>query len=138
MSTRTVALVPRVAFVFASIFALVAGAIGPNNYVEMVNQEIGVYSRSLGLIGSTDNGTFTGAPANLTVTDPQIQWDGQGGHWIYVALGVASGANMLLFGWSKTPDPSDLTNGWCRFATARGSSLDDYPKLGHDNNLISV
>jgi hypothetical protein len=114
------------------------GAIGPNHYVEMVNQEIGVYDRSLNLISSTDNGTFTGAGAGLSVTDPQIQYDPQSGHWLYAALGVAQGANMLIFGWSKTSDPSDLTNGWCRFGTARGKFLDDYPKLGHDNNFISI
>ena len=44
------------------------GAIGPNNYIEMVNQAIGVYDRNLTLISSTDNGTFTGAGAGLTVT----------------------------------------------------------------------
>jgi uncharacterized repeat protein (TIGR01451 family) len=104
----------------------------------MVNQKIGVYDRNLNSISSTDNGTFTGAGASLTVTDPQIQWDGQSGHWIYAALGIATGANMLLFGWSKTSDPSDLTNGWCRFGTARGHLIDDYPKLGHDDNFISI
>ncbi len=114
------------------------GAIGPTNYVEMVNQQIGVYDRSLNLISSTDNGTFTGAGASLSVSDPQIQWDGQGGHWLYAALGVATGANMLLFGWSKTPDPSDLTNGWCRFGIPQGNLLEDYPKLGHDDNFISI
>jgi uncharacterized repeat protein (TIGR01451 family) len=114
------------------------GAIGPNNYVEMVNQQIGVYDRNLNLIASTDNGTFTGAGSGLTVTDPQIQWDGQSGHWLYAALGVAQGANVLIFGWSKTSDPSDLTNGWCRFGTARGNLLDDYPKLGHDDTFISI
>ena len=114
------------------------GAIGPNHYVEMVNQQIGVYDRSLHLISSTDNGTFTGAGASLSVTDPQIQWDGQGGHWLYAALGVATGANMLIFGWSKTSDPSDLTNGWCRFGIPEGNLLDDYPKLGHDDNFISI
>ena len=40
-------------------------------------------------ISSTDNGTFTGAGAGLSVTDPQIQWDAQSGHWLYAALGVA-------------------------------------------------
>jgi hypothetical protein len=114
------------------------GAIGPNNYIEMVNQQIGVYDRSLKLISSTDNGTFTGAGASLTVTDPQIQWDGQGGHWLYAALGVATGANMLIFGWSKTSNPSDLTNGWCRFGIPQGKLLEDYPKLGHDDNFISI
>jgi len=114
------------------------GSIGPNNYVEMVNQQIGVYDRNLNLISSTDNGTFTGAGASLTVTDPQIQWDGQSGHWLYAALGVATGANMLVFGWSKTADPSDLTNGWCRFGLPEANILDDYPKLGHDDNFISI
>ena len=114
------------------------GSIGPNHYVEMVNQQIGVYSRSLSLLGSSDLGAFEGAPAGLTVTDPQVQWDGQGRHWLYASLGVAQGANMLLFGWSKTPDPSDLVNGWCRFGVARGQWLDDYPKLGHDDHYMSV
>ena len=62
------------------------GAIGPNNYVEMVNQQIGVYDRSLNLLASSDNGAFMGA-GSLSVTDPQIQWDPQGGHWLYAALG---------------------------------------------------
>src|SRR6478752_6103894 len=114
------------------------GAIGPTNYVEMVNQEIGIYDRSLNLISSTDNGTFMGAPATLSVSDPQIQWDGQGGHWLYAGLGVATGANMLLFGWSKTPNPSDLTNGWCRFGIPQGNLLEDYPKLGHDDDFLSI
>jgi hypothetical protein len=114
------------------------GAIGPNNYIEMVNQKIGVYDRSLNLVSTTDNGTFMGTGGSGSVSDPQIQWDGQGGHWLYAALDVATGANMLLFGWSKTSDPSDLTNGWCRFGIGRGSLLDDYPKLGHDDNFISI
>jgi len=114
------------------------GAIGPNHYVEMVNQEIGVYDRSLNLLSTTDNGSFMGASGAVSVSDPQIQWDGQGGRWLYAGLGVATGANMLLFGWSKTSDPSDLTNGWCRFGIARGYLLDDYPKLGHDDNFISI
>jgi len=114
------------------------GAVGPNNYVEMVNQKIGVYDRNLNLISSTDNGTFTGAGATLSVSDPQIQWDEQGGRWLYAALGVATGANVLIFGWSKTSNPSDLTNGWCRFGIPDGNLLDDYPKLGHDDNFISI
>jgi len=114
------------------------GAIGPNHYVEMVNQEIGVYDRSLNLISSTDNGSFMGTGGSGSVSDPQIQWDGQAGHWLYAALDVATGANLLLFGWSKTSDPSDLANGWCRFGIARGNLLDDYPKLGHDDSFISI
>lgn len=112
------------------------GAIGPNHYVEMVNQDVGVYSRTLGQLATTDMGTFTGASLLDTVSDPQIQWDAQANRWLYAAVAVSQGNNSLLFGWSKTADPSDLTNGWCRFGIGRGSDLDDYPKLGHDDDFI--
>src|SRR5439155_12719725 len=115
------------------------GAIGPTRYLEMVNQEIGVFDRNnLALLSSTDNGSFTGASILDTVSDPQIQWDGQANRWLYAAVAVSQGDNSLLFGWSKTSDPSDLVNGWCRFGIGRGSELDDYPKLGHDDNFILV
>jgi hypothetical protein len=114
------------------------GAIGPSNYIEMVNQNIGVYDRSLNLLASTDNGTFMGTGSSVSVSDPQIQWDGRGGRWFYAGLGVSTGAKLLLFGWSKTSNPTDLANGWCRFGIPRGKLLDDYPKLGHDDNFISI
>ena len=38
---------------------------------------------------------------------------------LYAAVGIASGNNVLLFGWSKTSDPSNLTGGWCRFGIYR-------------------
>jgi hypothetical protein len=114
------------------------GAIGPSNYIEMVNQSIGVYDRSLNQVSTTDNGSFMGTGAGTSVSDPQIQWDGRGGRWLYAGLGVATGNNLLLFGWSKTSDPSDLANGWCRFGIFRANLLDDYPKLGHDDNFISI
>jgi hypothetical protein len=113
------------------------GSIGPSNYVEMVNQQIGVYDRTLTLLASTDNGTFTAA-AGWTVSDPQIQWDGQANRWLYAAVGVATGNNVLLFGWSKTASPTDLANGWCRFGSGRGKFLDDYPKLGHDDHFLLI
>jgi hypothetical protein len=115
------------------------GSVGPTRYVEMVNQQIGVFDRStLALLSSTDNGTFTGASALDSVSDPQIQWDGQANRWFYSAVVVSQGNNALAFGWSKTADPSDLTNGWCHFGIGRGSDLDDYPKLGHDNDFIFI
>ena len=114
------------------------GAVGPNNYIEMVNQNIGVYDRGLNQLSTTDNGSFMGTGSGTSVSDPQIQWDGRAGRWLYAGLGVATGNNLLLFGWSKTSNPSDLVNGWCRFGIFRANLLDDYPKLGHDDNFISI
>ena len=113
------------------------GAIGPNHYVEIVNDLVGVYSRSnLGLLSSMDLGAFAAAPSGVTMTDPQIEWNFQANRWFYLAIAFATGNNFVMFGWSKTSDPSDLANGWCRFGVGTGSSLNDFPKLGHDDNYL--
>jgi hypothetical protein len=113
------------------------GSIGPSNYMEMVNQQVGVYDRNLDLVSSTDLTSFVAANG-WTVSDPQVQWDAQGQRWLYAAVGIAGGNNVLLFGWSKTASPADLANGWCRFGIFRQHLLDDYPKLGHDDAFVLV
>jgi fibronectin type 3 domain-containing protein len=113
------------------------GAIGPSHYVEMVNQQVGVYDRTLAALSSTDLTSFVAA-SGWTVSDPQIEWDQQGGRWLYAAVGISTGNNVLLFGWSKTADPSNLSSGWCRFGVYRHEFLDDYPKLGHDDHYLTI
>src|ERR1700730_9708763 len=114
------------------------GAIGTGWYVEFVNQLVGVCDRpNLTRLSLITLGFFTGAPGGVGTADPQIQWDPQANRWFYRALGVSPGNNYLLFGWSKTADPSDLVGGWCRFGVATGIYLQDYPKLGHDDNFLT-
>ncbi|HEX9476022.1 MAG TPA: hypothetical protein VGA41_05150 [Candidatus Dormibacteraeota bacterium] len=112
------------------------GAVGPNNYVEFVNTTIRVSDRSLKQLSQLDMGTFVAAPAGLNVSDPQVQWDPRAGRWFYAAIAFATHNNYLVFGWSKTSDPSDLSGGWCRFGAFTGNQLPDYPKLGHDDNFV--
>ena len=105
------------------------GAIGPSHYIEFVNSKMAVYRRSdLGLVTQRDLDSFVGR-AGQSVFDPQIQWDQQGGRWLYLALDVdSSGNNFLAFGWSKTSDPTDLNGGWCRWVASTdlgGSFLED-------------
>src|SRR5438132_2820720 len=115
------------------------GAIGTGWYVEFVNQLVGVYDRTnLARLSLTTLGFFTGAPGGVGTADPQIQWDPQANRWFYGALGVSPGNNFLLFGWSKTADPSNLPGGWCRFGISTGKYLQDYPKLGHDANFLTL
>ena len=115
------------------------GAIGPTRYVEMVNQLVGVYDRStLALISSLDFGTFAHVPSGLGTSDPQIQWDPVANRWLYAMVGIKTGGNYLLFGWTKTTDPGNLSGGWCNYGVATGSSLQDYPKLGHDANYVTI
>lgn len=117
------------------------GAIGPTRYVEMVNQLVGVYDRTnLSLLSSTDLGSFSAAPSGTTTTDVQVQWDPQGNRWFTANISFSSnfGTNFILFGWSKTSDPTDLANGWCHYSIATGSNIPDFPKLGHDSNYVMV
>jgi fibronectin type 3 domain-containing protein len=113
------------------------GAIGPSHYVEAVNQQVGVYDRNLNAVSSTTLAAWMAA-GGWTVSDPQVEWDQQGGRWLYAAVGISSGNNVLLFGWSRSADPSNLTSGWCRFGIYRHQFLDDYPKLGHDDKYLSI
>jgi hypothetical protein len=115
------------------------GAIGPNFYVEFVNQFVGVFDRNtLARVSALDLASFVGAPSGLVPTDVQIQWDPQSNRWIYALIGFQTSNNYVLFGWTKTADPTNLPGGWCRYGVGTGSSLNDYPKLGHDANFITI
>jgi hypothetical protein len=117
------------------------GSIGPNHYVEMVNSVIGVYNRSdLSLAAKATLYIWLGVanPTTTPLCDPQIQWDSASQRWLYAVLECKPGNDTLLFGWSKTPNPSDLVTGWCNFSVATPGMLSDYPKLGHSSKYMLV
>jgi PKD repeat protein len=114
------------------------GAIGPNQYVEFVNNEVRAYERSaLAPSGAAVNlSKFTGGAA---VCDPQIKYDPQSKRWFYAAIrcdGMPT-VNTLYLGFSKTSDPTDLSiakgHGWCGYEYQTEKSFEDYPKLGLDS-----
>jgi hypothetical protein len=110
------------------------GSIGPLNYVEFVNSLVAVYMRSGTEVSRTGLDAFVGFPG-FSVFDPQIQYDPVGDRWFYAA---DVGMDVLAVGWSKTADPSDLVTGWCRFSAGTGLEFHDFPKLGHDDNFITI
>ena len=117
------------------------GAIGPSNYVEFINSEIAIYSNTdLSTPTSTlDESTFVGDPTAFTC-DPQVQWDQEGQRWLYAALNCAAstGSQSFYFGFSKTASPGPLGSNWCRYTVSTAHSIEDYPKLGHDDSQIIV
>jgi hypothetical protein len=118
------------------------GSIGPNHYVEFVNSVIGVYHRSdLSLVSKASFNTWLktgGNPFSTPLCDPQIQWDQSSQRWLYEVLACNFGFDKFYYGWSKTPDPSDLVNGWCKFSVRTPGVLSDYPKLGHSSKYMLV
>jgi hypothetical protein len=117
------------------------GAIGPADYLEMVNSEIAVYSRETLAsppLETREESSFVGSADGTC--DGQIQWDQQGQRWLYTALDCSAeaGAQELYFGWSKTPSPELSASNWCRYILPTEHSLEDYPKLGHDDSQILI
>ena len=131
------------------------GAVGPDDYIELVNSAIAVYDRAdLSAASATSNlqafiadnfgdpgDTFVedggpGSPGE-DIFDIQVQWDEQADRWLFAADDVSpDGDNHLVYGWSKTGDPG-LTN-WCMYRTPGSVAFDDYPKLGHNNTQLLI
>jgi Fibronectin type III domain len=114
------------------------GAIGPNDYVEMANSMIHVWDRNLNSVSSMSIDAFVADPGD-PYCDPQIQWDQAAGRWLYSVLlcNTQTSDQWILFGWSKTSDPSNLVSGWC---TSMGllttPYIFDYAKLGHTGQWL--
>ncbi|MEA2376046.1 MAG: hypothetical protein QOD53_2509, partial [Thermoleophilaceae bacterium] len=114
------------------------GAVGPSNYVEIVNTKVIVYDRALQQAATpTELDTFVQATGSAGSGDPQIQWDPQSGRWYYLTYDSdGSSGGGLDFGWSKTASPLPLSTGWCKFQLSTGTLFPDFPKLGHDDTHL--
>jgi hypothetical protein len=120
------------------------GAVGPSDYIEMVNSEIRIYGRDLTTVqASMELADFIGFPAD-SVFDPQIQWDQQAQRFLFVMDDIDPVfGNFLAIGWSKTANPGNLDAGplasedWCVDFIPTGD-FDDYPKLGHNDTHMLV
>jgi hypothetical protein len=119
------------------------GAIGAEDYVEFVNEEVAAYARAnLAIVGKpVALPTFTGG---IAPCDPQIKYDPKSSRWFYSAIrcdGTLT-ENKLYLGFSKTSDPTDFStavgHGWCGYSYATGKLLEDYDKLGLDSSHIMI
>lgn len=113
-------------------------AVNEQHFVQTVNARIAVYDRRLGLVSDLGAHRFWRRPGTVTMVDPQIAWDSAARRWYHAMLVNRAGANELMFAWSKTGDPTDLDNGWCRFSIPTGALFDDFPKLGYTANHILI
>src|SRR4051794_12231635 len=114
-----------------------SGAIGPDYYIQGVNNTgVAVFRRSdLAMVaGPVSLGTFSNAPNNPEVVDSQFMWDTQTQRFYYSFTYKKWSGNVrtggILYGWSKTSDPTDLARGWCQMRIDTGNDFDDRPKLG--------
>ena len=123
------------------------GAIGPNNYVEIVNSEIAVWRRSdLTSVSSASLNAFIGDTSGSPYCDVQVQWDPNANRWLFSFLFCDTNASTqyFVFGWSRTSDPTNLSavntnpaGGWCAFGLITPGML-DFDKLGHNSKYLIV
>lgn len=116
------------------------GAIGPTEYVEIVNVSVGVYGRSGNLLSQASQADWTGnAHAN---GDGVIEYSAHDKRF-YAAMLYINGSNyQLIYGFSKGSAPSANNLDWCfyqsDFGGRYGSNLPDYPKLGDTADFILI
>jgi hypothetical protein len=119
------------------------GSIGPDRYVEAVNTQYAIYSRSGSLINSGSLSDLTGIATGLfgyALSDPQVMWDAKTQRFYYSAVYFDSlffSDNGIAIGWSKTATPSSAAD-FCQYAIQFGSELPDYPKLGDSSDFLLV
>jgi hypothetical protein len=117
------------------------GAIGPDRYIETINTQYAIYSRSGALINGGDLSSLTGISTGLfgySLSDPQMMWDAKTQRFYYSAVYYDSlffSDNGLAVGWSKTATPTSASD-FCQYAISFGSEVPDYPKLGDSSDFL--
>jgi subtilisin-like proprotein convertase family protein len=121
----------------------VGAAIGPEYFVQGVNSTgVAVFRRSdLSLVtGPVPGASFANAPAGQEVLDSQFLWDEPSQRWFYsFTYKAGSGSSRtsgILYGWSRTADPTDLEHGWCQMRIDTGTDFEDRPKLSTSATYI--
>jgi hypothetical protein len=130
------------------------GAIGPNNFVELVNGAFAVYDKATGALaaprvsmttfwqdaGITGLSNNPGTPGAVGTTDPRILYDADSGRWFAVAIDQppsGSGANRILVAVSHSSDPTAGFQGFAIQSNSTGLSA-DMPSIGIDRNGLYV
>lgn len=124
------------------------GAIGPNNYVELINGRFQRFSRAGASQQATSLDTFwntaltAGGGGSVTgfSFDPRVMYDRHSGRWFAAAVDSAGNSTSgILIGVTTGNDPS-LAN-WRAFrldADANNLRWADYPTLGMNGNWVTV
>jgi Secretion system C-terminal sorting domain/Viral BACON domain len=118
------------------------GDVGPDKYIQVVNMNFAVYSKTGTIIlGPAAISTiFAGIPPPWNGTnsgDPVVLYDQAASRWIISEFSLPSGNYAELVAISQTSDP---TGAWYRYVFQFGNNMPDYPKFGiwPDGYYLSV
>jgi len=109
------------------------GTVGATQYVQWVNEDFAVYSKTTGAriygpaAGNTLWSGFGGPCEAFNDGDPIAQYDKAANRWIMTQFAVSATPYTQCVAVSTT---SDATGTWNRYSFSYGSQFNDYPKLG--------
>jgi hypothetical protein len=123
---------PQGAFTVTSAPPDTTGAVGPNNYVQVVNSSLAIFDKSgTALFGPVQTNTlwagFGGGCQTNNDGDGGVQWDPLVNRWIIHQFSVSTTPYLECVAVSQTPDPTGAYN---RYSFSYGNAFPDYPKLG--------
>jgi hypothetical protein len=113
------------------------GAIGPNSYVEIINEMLGIYQRNGTLIASATLHTLTG-DANF-LGDPMVLWDPITQRFYYNVWDI--NLQTMQWGFSKSANPTSIPGSFCAYSANFGyptTEYPDYPKLGQTRDFLLI
>jgi hypothetical protein len=113
------------------------GAIGPSSYIEIINLNIGIYTRTGTLVTSASLTTLTG---HSSLSDPMILWDPHTQRFYYNVWDVS--AATMAWGFSKDTNPTSIPGSFCNYTSSFGYNpavdIPDYPKLGQTKDFLLI
>lgn len=117
------------------------GAIGPTQYITIVNGKIKTFNKSTGtldgFLNTTDANFWTSVSNAVGVSDPRIRYDRKTGRWFVVEINVSNTLNRIMIAVSSGPNITGTASfTFYQFSTASG--FDDYPTFGIDENALYI
>ncbi len=127
------------------------GAVGPTQFVVMVNNRIVSFNKTTGtpdgVLNTTTNTFFNSVRSASSTSDPRIRYDRLSGRWFLLIITVTT-PNKILLAVSDAASAGVLTNGtvWTYYSIPIATTppaisttcLMDYPTLGIDANALYV
>lgn len=108
------------------------GAVGPNNYFEIANSEIAIYTKTGSKVygPATTNTLWSGFGGGCQSNDDgdgTVVYDQFSGRWIVQQFSISTSPFLECVAVSTSSDP---TGSYYRYSFSYGSDFPDYPKLG--------
>jgi hypothetical protein len=115
--------------------------VGPSSFIEAVNRSVGIYARGGHRLARARLAMLYGASTG-NISSPGIHWDPHTEAFYYTGIDVSEGAELIFFGWSRTPSPRAIDDSaWCRYRYAdygTAHQIPDFPKLGDTRRFALV